>query len=113
MEGLDTMIYFRQVNEPHKVKGVFWHVECYEETEGTVFPVGTFYVVALPNRPEHAQVGYILVGDKWRRRGIARKLHEACKEKWPELQYTSAMGSEGEGFLRSVTDHFEQLDEGD
>jgi GNAT superfamily N-acetyltransferase len=93
-------IVFRQVDEGYLDPGVHWQVEYIE-----VFPVGTAYLVSP--REGVAKLSFILVADAWRRHGIAGKLIEACKQRWPNLTYTPPMSKEGESLLRSRTDYFQ------
>lgn len=91
------MIYFRQTDEPRVGKGIFWHVEYYAE-EGSVFPVGTAYVEALPQG--YATLVFILVADQWRSRGVANALVAACSEKWPGLRFSQPISKEGKRTVR-------------
>jgi len=96
------MIYFRFVVQPFRKSESFeeWHVEYYEE-EGTMFPVGTAYVVVIPETA--AQLNFVLVADQWRRRGIGSKLVEACREKWPNIVLTETMEFESsKAFFEAV-----------
>jgi GNAT superfamily N-acetyltransferase len=62
-----------------------------------MFPIGTAYVVAIPG--VGAQLNYILVADQWRRRGIAHRLIEECRRKWPGMQATNPMNAQAEKLL--------------
>jgi GNAT superfamily N-acetyltransferase len=111
MTERNAMIYFRQVKEPHDAKFAVWYVEYRDERQGVLFPMGTAYVIHLLDKPQYVHLAYMFVGDQWRRQGIGTKLIDACKERWPAMQFTSPMDGKGEGLLRTATDYFEQLDE--
>lgn len=98
------MIHFRQVDYPGKDNGIFWHVEFFLDDEPQTFPVGTAYAVATGGA---AQLNFILVADGWRRKGIGARLVEACQQRWPNLQYTSAMSESGEGLISKAFPKFE------
>lgn len=99
------MIYFREANQPHlstseSNDAKFWHVECYNDDENCMFPVGVAYVIAMGNRA--AQLQFILVADQWRRQGFGKQLLQAIKDRWPFLTWTSAMGPQGAALLESA-----------
>ncbi|MCP4592561.1 MAG: GNAT family N-acetyltransferase [bacterium] len=109
------MVTFRQVDHPFRPTSAIWHVEYFDDgPRQQAFPVGTAYVVAAPPPKEDAaQVNYILVGDAWRRQGIARKLVDACRERWPRLLYTSPMSDEGRAFVETMWEPYEEDDDGE
>jgi GNAT superfamily N-acetyltransferase len=97
-----SRIVFRQLDDGYLDPGVHWQVEYIE-----VFPVGTAYLISP--REGVARLSFILVADAWRRRGIAGKLIEACKQRWPNLTYTPPMSKEGDALLRSRRIDFESV----
>lgn len=99
------MLVFRQVDEPYPDKEVHWNVEFFSDDPPEVgFPVGFAFFVVVQGT---AQLNYILVADQWRKRGIAKELIRGCRKRWPNMQFTSAMGPEGEALLRSVGAYFD------
>lgn len=97
------MIYFRKVKHPRNTSATFWYVEYYDdEMPAQMFPVGTAYAVTLRKT---AQLNFVLVADQWRRKGIAEALLNACRKRWPDLQYTSGMDRAGKALLRKCAPH--------
>lgn len=95
------MIVFRQLNEGYSTQGVHWHVEYFDTSQGSMFPVGTAYVLAPIIRGRQvAQLNFIFVADAWRQHGIAGQLIIACKERWPSLTSTGPMNEPAAKLLR-------------
>ncbi len=87
---MTTRIEFRELRRANNA--IYWQVEAYSE-EGSMFPVAEAFVVELEGR-QFAQLNYIIVFDQWRRRGIGTAIVEACRVKWPLLEFTSPMDDE-------------------
>lgn len=68
----------------------FWYVEVYSP-EGTMFPVGTAYVVQAA---KVASLSFIFVADCWRRQGYGRAMIEAIRNRWPDFQASSPIDSD-------------------
>jgi GNAT superfamily N-acetyltransferase len=85
-----------------------WQVELHQ---GLGFPLGVAWVLAPPaptrgeRRPRGAPrpfVKYILVTDEYRREGIATRLIEACRERWPDLILTRPVSRAGLALYRKT-----------
>lgn len=93
-------IHFRSADDPYGGSGHRrWQVEGYEDGEGTMFPVALAWVVEFGGA---AQLGYIQVGDAWRRRGYATMLVHACRERWPDMTWTGPMDNRAASFIRNT-----------
>src|SRR5262249_42606636 len=77
--------------------------------QGLGFPLGIAWVLAPPappkgkRRPRGAPrpyLKYILVADEYRREGIATRLIEACRQRWPDLSLTSPVCRAGMSLYR-------------
>lgn len=91
----DITIYFRQVNDPYRDSGIFWHVELY--LNSPLFPVALAVVVAVGGS---AQLNMIFVVDHWRGRGLAHQLIQSCVNRWPEIQPTFPMDEGGMSLMK-------------
>jgi GNAT superfamily N-acetyltransferase len=107
---LSQMIVFRQLNEGYSTPAIHWHVEYFDTSQGTMFPVGTAYVIAPTiHGRQFAQLNFVFVSDAWRRRGIADQLILACKERWPSLTSTGPMN---EPAAKLIHKHFSPIETG-
>ena len=96
------MITFQQCTEnipKNWVPGVHWRVECYADTGDLPFPVGTAWVSDYNPHQELVSLDFILVPDHMRRKGIARILMNAIKQRWPKIHVTDAISASGLSFL--------------
>lgn len=85
-----------------------WQVEVHE---GRGFPVGFAWVVAPPPGTTEPPPGwearptikFVLVADDARRRGIATRLVEACRQRWPGAELSLPISPAGEALYRKVS----------
>jgi GNAT superfamily N-acetyltransferase len=101
------MITYRQVRPEFPTAVTPWYVEYFDDDPAQrLFPYATAYVSVTTAGSAH--LDYVLVGDDWRKRGIARALIKACQERWPSLQFSShmvtvsALLGQGDSFVDST-----------
>jgi GNAT superfamily N-acetyltransferase len=83
-----------------------WQVEYHE---GLGVPLGVAWVLAPPASPKGKKrpggafkpyLKFVLVSDEYRREGIATRLIEACRERWPDLSLTRPVSRAGLALYR-------------
>ena len=92
------MITYSEWEHPHRLGGTHWRVEWWSG-ERRMFPVATAYVVVIPGA---AQVNFVFVVDEYRGQGIACKLLEACRSRWPGIGFTVGVNAAGDALVRKV-----------
>jgi hypothetical protein len=75
-----------------------WQAEYHE---GDGFPLGVAWV-NLGRDGREPTVFYLFVDDGCRRLGIATKIIEACRERWPGLDLGHAVTEGGRGLMDSL-----------
>lgn len=78
--------------------GVRIQVEFWPDKDEAGVPLGLAWVMDTPSLGSY--VLYMFVLDEYRRQGVATKLLEYCKRKWPDISYEAATDL-GEKFLAS------------
>lgn len=104
-------IIFRKLTKPLPLgwkNRTHWQVEAHSYTDGQGYPVGIAWVLEPLPMPDHtfpppAVLDFILVPDHYRRRGIARRLINACRERWAELVLTEAISEAGAALTAAVS----------
>jgi GNAT superfamily N-acetyltransferase len=81
-----------------------WQVEMHADRG---FPVGLAWVLAPapgaePTSETRPQIKFVLVVDDERRQGIATRLIEACRERWPTIQLSPPISAAGAGLYRKL-----------
>jgi GNAT superfamily N-acetyltransferase len=80
-----------------------WQVEIHA---GRGFPVGLAWVIAPPlaAAPSGArpQIKFVMVADDERGKGIATRLIEACRERWPDAELSPPVSATGARLYRKI-----------
>src|SRR4051794_8235846 len=90
-DGRLMHVEFRQVDGPYWKPGTIWQVELHAESRTghpsfhPRFPVALAWVSDDPYGPRPA-LEFVLVPDHYRRRGLAKRIIAACRERWPDLR---------------------------
>jgi len=92
------MITYSEWEHPRSLGGTHWRVEWWSD-DGRMFPGATAYVVVTPGA---SLVKFVFVVDEYRGQGIASKLLEACRSRWPGIDFTVGMNAAGDALLRKV-----------
>src|SRR5689334_10796146 len=97
MDKRGSHIIFRNLGESVPPLDCNWQVEYHE---GRGFPSGIAWVLAA--KGSRAVVTFVLVVDDCRRRGIATRLIEECRKRWPDLNLTGPTSSTGLALYRKL-----------
>src|SRR4051812_29926638 len=99
---------FRQIHGPRPetwMAGLHWYVEAHDVAHDMAYPVGICFVSAHADMKltmgHEAMVDYLLVDDRYRRRGVATALIAAITERWPTIDLGEAVTVAGEALLSS------------
>lgn len=104
---MNGVILFRRLDEPvapWSSPGIRWVVEFW--VPDMAYPIGQAWVMDIPPSPgfENTKLDpyldWLYVMDEYRRKGIAGKLLDACRGRWPNMNYDGATDA-GEAFCDS------------
>lgn len=104
---LEILFVDRSAVRPSHWGAGHWAVEAHPYGDEQGYPAGTCWVFVPAPCPDHSRqlhpiVDMIYVVDHYRRRGIAERLIAACRERWPDLEFTDAISEGGAGLLAKV-----------
>ncbi len=101
----EERIIFRNITSnahPCLTPELQWQVEFYG-SRYRGFPVGLAWVNVPPAQANMAPyIAFVLVEDQERRRRIATKLIQACRDAWPNLWLTDGVTVAGKALLASL-----------
>ena len=81
------------------VAGVHWYVEYHSDDYESGYPCGIAFVTAAKRV---AYLDFIFVVDQDRRTGIGTALLNACRRRWPYIEFGEAISKAGAALLTSL-----------
>jgi hypothetical protein len=119
VDDRDGLILFRHLGDnvpPGCTPRLNWQVEYYGH-HNRGFPIGLAWVVAPPPGEPWPKgfhpvpwVKFVLVVDDERRRGIATKLVQAIRQRWPGAMLTDGISAAGEALVQKLDSRPEPSD---
>ena len=98
------IVVFRQLDPPGRIPGIAWIAELHSPDDCPPYQLATAWLTDFTGLiPGCVMLDFILVPDHLRRKGYASQLIRACQDRWPNLEFTDEISTEGEALLSSVS----------
>jgi len=84
-----------------------WRIEAVDERDVDLYPLGVAYVNVYANVVDATgsrlpMLQFVQVADHCRRRGVGLALLKACRHRWPNIEFGTAISPEGERLLKAA-----------